>query len=168
MPEISGRAWCAVLAENRPLLQRVAFRILGNTQWAEDLVQDACVKLIESGCGGDIGQPAAYFCQVVRNLALDAHRRAGIEARVFACEEEGLDVAAGGSAESLASSRQELRMVADALAGLPQRTRRAFELHRLGGLTQREIAGELGVSITLVNFMIRDATAHCAAALDRP
>ena len=64
-------------------------------------------------------------------------------------------------------TRQDLRLVADALSTLPERTRRAFELHRLDGLTQRAIADELGVSITLVNFMIRDALTRCAEALSR-
>ena len=41
----------------------------------------------------------------------------------------------------------------------------AFELHRLDGLTQRAITEQLGVSITLVNFMIRDALTRCAQAL---
>ena len=38
------------------------------------------------------------------------------------------------------------------------------ELHRLDGFTQRAIADELGVSTTLVNFMIRDALTRCAQA----
>jgi RNA polymerase sigma-70 factor (ECF subfamily) len=56
-------------------------------------------------------------------------------------------------------------MVSDALATLPERTRRAFELYRLGGLTQREVADELGISTALVNFMIRDALTCCRDAL---
>ena len=55
--------------------------------------------------------------------------------------------------------------LARALAQLPERTRAAFELHRLGGKTQREVAADLGISTTLVNFMIRDAMACCRDAL---
>lgn len=51
--------------------------------------------------------------------------------------------------------------ISQALDSLPARTRRAFELYRLAGLSQREIASELGVSVTLVNFLIRDALASC-------
>lgn len=43
----------------------------------------------------------------------------------------------------------------------PKRTRYAFEMYRLHGVPQKDIAKELGVSPTLVNFMIRDALVHC-------
>ena len=39
--------------------------------------------------------------------------------------------------------------------------RHAFEMYRLHGVPQKDIAKELGVSPTLVNFMIRDALVHC-------
>lgn len=158
--------WYTVFVEHRPQLQRAAFKILGNAEWAQDVVQDTYLKMIEAAHVFEARQPLAYLFQMVRNLAIDAHRRAAVEARVFVGEEDGMDVpASSGTPESVTVSRQDLRIVADALAELPERTRRAFELHRLGGLTQREIAEDLGVSITLVNFMIRDAMTHCAAAL---
>ncbi|MTV36739.1 RNA polymerase factor sigma-70 [Duganella radicis] len=158
--------WSAMFVANQPQLLRAAFKVLGNTAWAQDVVQDSYLKVTEAGHAVEARQPLAYLFQIVRNLAIDAHRRAALEARVFADEEDGLQVPApSGTPESLSVSRQDLRIVADALAALPERTRSAFELHRLGGLTQREIAEQLGVSITLVNFMIRDAMTHCANAL---
>lgn len=160
--------WYAVFAEHRSQLLRAAFKILGNVESAQDVVQDTCLKMIEAGHVFEVKQPLAYLFQMVRNLAIDAHRRSTVEARVFVSEEGGMDVpASSGTPESVTVNREDLRIVAAALAELPERTRRAFELHRLSGLTQREIADELGVSITLVNFMIRDAMNHCAAALRR-
>jgi RNA polymerase sigma-70 factor (ECF subfamily) len=41
----------------------------------------------------------------------------------------------------------------------------AFEMYRIRGMTQKDIAVTLGVSPTLVNFMIRDAMTHCREAL---
>lgn len=158
----------AVFVEHRPQLQRAALKILGNPAHAEDVVQDAYLKVIEAASVFDVKAPVAYLFQMVRNLAIDAHRRAALEARFFVGEEQGADVPGrSGTPESITVSRQDLRLVAEALAALPERTRGAFELHRLGGLTQREIADKLAVSTTLVNFMIRDAMTHCAAALRR-
>jgi RNA polymerase sigma-70 factor (ECF subfamily) len=155
-----------MFAAHRPALQRAAFKVLGNAERAQDVVQDTYVKLSEAGHAFEARQPLAYLFQIVRNLAIDAQRRAALEAQVFADAEQGMEVPTScGTPESLAVSRQDLRIVADALATLPARTRAAFELHRLGGLTQREIAERLGVSVTLVNFMIRDALTLCADAL---
>jgi hypothetical protein len=52
-----------------------------------------------------------------------------------------------------------------ALQELPERTRQAFELHRIDGVPQREIASQMQVSPTLVNFMVRDAHNHCRSKL---
>ena len=60
---------------------------------------------------------------------------------------------------------QALRIVMAALQELPERTRHAFELHRLEGVSQRDIAERLKVSPTLVNFMVRDAHNHCRSKL---
>jgi RNA polymerase sigma-70 factor (ECF subfamily) len=98
----------------------------------------------------------------VRNLAIDRHRRLSMESFFFVEEEEGMQISSSASTpEANVISRETLTLVAKALSALPARTRRAFELHRLDGHTQREVAEELGVSTTLVNFMIRDAMDCC-------
>jgi len=67
----------------------------------------------------------------------------------------------GASPENLNIDHATLQRVADALDELPERTRYAFEMHRLHRVTQKEIARELGVSPTLVDFMVRDAMVYC-------
>ncbi len=47
------------------------------------------------------------------------------------------------SPEQSVISGQHIRLVEKALGDLPQRTRTAFTLYRLNGLTQREIAAQL-------------------------
>ena len=77
-------------------------------------------------------------------------------------EEEGLNVVIqGASPETSHINFSTLEHIADALTELPSRTRYAFEMYRLHGVPQKDIAKELGVSPTLVNFMIRDALVHC-------
>lgn len=156
-----------VFIAHRPQLRHAAMKIIGTQEQADDVVQDAYLKVMEMTAVFDVKQPLAYLFQLVRNLAIDRHRRASLESRFFASEEEGMQVpATAGTPEAVAVSMQQLRLVADALAKLPERTRRAFELYRLGGHTQREVADQLGVSTTLVNFMIRDALTYCRAAIE--
>lgn len=59
-----------------------------------------------------------------------------------------------------------LENIADALTRLAPAHRYAFEMYRLHGMPQKDIAKELGVSPTLVNFMIRDALVHCRKVSD--
>jgi RNA polymerase sigma-70 factor (ECF subfamily) len=93
----------------------------------------------------------------VRHLSIDYHRRRALESRLFAGQEDGQYAVSGSLAEDAAVSHQALALATDALQNMSARTRRAFELHRFEGCTQRDVARELGVSATLVNFMIRDA-----------
>jgi RNA polymerase sigma-70 factor (ECF subfamily) len=151
---------------SRPQLRDAAARILGCRQRAEDVVQDAFLKLADGIEELHVKNTLPYLYQLVRNLAIDRYRRSSFEAQVFSCEEEGLNVGSNAaSPEAHAIHTQQLVLVARALATLPERTRAAFELHRLGGKTQREVAEQLGISTTLVNFMIRDAMQCCRDAL---
>ncbi|WP_343725055.1 RNA polymerase factor sigma-70 [Herbaspirillum huttiense] len=145
----------------RAQLRDAAARILGCRQRAEDVVQDAWFKIAELPEAFSVRHPKAFLSQIVRNLAIDRQRRMTIESFMFAEEEEGTGVICPqATPEDASISRQALGNVVRALSTLPERTLRAFELHRLDGYTQREVAEYLGVSATLVNFMIRDAT-HC-------
>lgn len=151
---------------SRSQLHDAAARILGCRQRAEDVLQDAYVKLADGIEELHIKNPLAYLYQLVRNLAIDRHRRGVFESQVFSPEEDGIHVGAPSSSpEAHAIHTQHLMMVARALGTLPERTRNAFELHRLAGKTQREIAAQLGISTTLVNFMISDAMTCCRDAL---
>ncbi|MCK0745718.1 RNA polymerase factor sigma-70 [Chromohalobacter nigrandesensis] len=154
-----------IFANHRPRLCSLAARILGPDQ-ADDVVQDAYLKISQAHSAFAIKQPLAYACRVVRNLAIDRQRRCQFESTLFRAEEQGAAVAAPtGSPEAIEIDREELVRVAQALDELPERTRRAFELYRMGGHTQRDVAEQLGVSTTLVNFMIRDALSHCRDSL---
>ncbi|MGO7888685.1 sigma factor-like helix-turn-helix DNA-binding protein, partial [Rhizobium ruizarguesonis] len=59
---------------------------------------------------------------------------------------------------------ENLRNVLASLEALPKRTNDAFIRHRLNGVPQKDIEAELGVSRTLVNFMIKEAEEHCHLA----
>ncbi|MCE8024904.1 MULTISPECIES: RNA polymerase factor sigma-70 [Halomonadaceae] len=155
-----------IFVNHRARLCCVAMRILGSADQADDIVQDAYLKISEAQAVFSIRQPIAYASRVVRNLAIDRQRRCLFESALFKEEEQGELVAVpSGSPEAIEIDRQALERVVRALDELPDRTRRAFELYRMGGHTQREVAEQLGVSTTLVNFMIRDALSHCRGCL---
>ena len=158
-----------IFVVHRAQLCQVAAKILGSPDRAEDVVQDAYLKIVEVEAVFAVKQPVAYLFRVVRNLAIDHYRRARLESDVFTVAEEGEHVPSpSATPEAIAISRQQLSSLAEALDQLPERTRQAFELYRMSGHTQREIARMLDVSPTLVNFMIRDALDHCRSALSAP
>ncbi|MFX5710053.1 sigma factor-like helix-turn-helix DNA-binding protein, partial [Acinetobacter baumannii] len=79
--------------------------------------------------------------RIVRNLALDWGRRLSAERRRADGGAILDDIpASAASPEQAACDRDELRIVAAALAELPERTQRVFEMHRLDGRTLQEVA----------------------------
>jgi RNA polymerase sigma-70 factor (ECF subfamily) len=155
-----------VFMEKRTRLIQQATRIIGCQCLAEDVVQETMLKICEGGIEDEVQSPAAYLFRMVRNLAIDCARRRGRETGLGAAEESGGELVSPCPCPEETMARcQALRIVAAALQELPERTRHAFEMHRIEGVSQRDIATELQVSPTLVNFMVRDAHNHCRARL---
>jgi RNA polymerase sigma-70 factor (ECF subfamily) len=151
------------LIYNRANLIKTAARITGCHSRAEDVVQDAYIRV--SSMTSDtlpFNARLNYIFRIVRNLAIDHYRKQSMEQRYFVSDEQNLNAAPQVSnPESINVDRQTLGKVDRALAQLPERTRYAFVMYRVHGKPQKDIAVELGVSPTLVNFMIRDALVHC-------
>ncbi|WP_304057141.1 RNA polymerase factor sigma-70 [Nitrosomonas communis] len=156
----------ALFIANQVQLRRAAYKILGDWERSEDVVQDAYIKISEMPATQKVRQPLAYLFRIVRNLAIDHYRRDAFESELFGTDEEGLHIPAlTGTPETTAINRQHLDLVVEALAKLPERTKRVFELYRVEGYTHRMIADELNISTSLANILIREATSHCRNAL---
>ena len=154
--------------DNRRVLIKTAARITGCRSRAEDVVQDAFFRLQSAPhITSSFKAQLSYLFQIVRNLAIDHYRKQALEQKYSGPEEEGLNVVIHGASPEISHINfRTLENIADALGELPSRTRYAFEMYRLHGVPQKDIARELGVSATLVNFMIRDALVHCREVSD--
>lgn len=165
---MSDSSLVEIYIENRPKLVKFVSGIAGGKAEAEDIVQDAFFRL--SSAPDVILSPQvkmSYLFQIVRNLAIDHFRKQSLINRYSSPEEEGMNVpATTATPEGACIDQATLRTVEEALQELPDRTRYAFEMYRIHGVPQKEIAKELGVSPTLVNFMIRDALLHCKKAMN--
>ena len=163
---LATKALLEAFIAHRGKLVQIARRVVRCPYLAEDVVQDATLKATMLGQNRCVDCPLNFACQVVRNLAIDRERRRMLERSHAAPENLAESVEAPG-ADPVAHLEliDTLRVVAGAIGQLPERTRRVFERHRLNHVPQKTIATELGVSPTLVNFMVRDADEHCRACL---
>lgn len=154
---------------HRNALVDYAATIVGCRAQAEDVVQEAWLRF--NGRSDDavpISQPLGYLYRIVRNLAFDLIRRVASE-RQQANGEDLLDDLSdhGPGPEQQAVSSDELRIVNVALAELPERVRRAFEMHRLEGHTLQHIAATLNISVGLAHQLVHQALCHCADRLEQ-
>jgi len=157
--------------DHRGKLFAVVFRLVGCRQSAEDLVQEAYVRLRRAQASGGITHPQPFMYQTARNLALDHLRRQRFRGGVVRSG-EGLDGAVDipsndPAPDVQAGDRQMVDRLEAALNELSPRRREAFLLHRIHGLRYREIATRLRISESAVEKHIRAALLHCLDRLDR-
>jgi RNA polymerase sigma factor (sigma-70 family) len=99
---------------------------------------------------------------VARNLAIDDVRRDRRIAALRASEAEAENQAdAAPSADRILAAKERLRLLDEALMSLPPKPRQALLLHRVQGLSQAEIAAQLGVSESMVIKYVAQALRHC-------
>lgn len=149
----------ATFVDNRAQLRRLAQSIVRNAETADDILQDAWLRLADGERIREVQRPVSYCCQVVRNLALDHCRRQALEAtyRTYDIEVESLEVPAAATPHKTLCNLGVLQAIECALSKLPERTRRVHELYRIQGLTQRQIAEHMGCALGLVNGLLADA-----------
>ena len=157
---------------HRGALMDYASGILGNRAQAEELVQEAWLRFDHAARQQPIDRPTGYLYRIVRNLALDGRRRLAREGRVVVPGD--FDVAADVSPddapdpEKVALYKDELELVMEAIAELPERTRIALEMHRFGGCKLREIAAFLDISVPLAHVLVAQGVEHCKRRLGWP
>lgn len=159
----SGSPLLDVFYDQRSRLIGLAARITGCRSHAEDIIHEAFMKVDDAGETEQIRSQASYLTRVVRNLSIDHYRRRQFEERLISQDTDSYEapVHHAETPEALVSDQQLLERVSGALADLPERTRYAFEMCRIHGMKQKDIAKALGVSPPLVHAMIREALLHC-------
>jgi RNA polymerase sigma-70 factor (ECF subfamily) len=159
-----------IFLAQRAALIDLAAPITGCRSRAEDVVQEAyfrfCTRDSGAGAREPIANPIGYLFRIVRNLALDWTRRP--TSAPVSLEAEALDrlAAASPTPEDTALFRDELRALGEALDELPERTRNAFIMHRVEGLSLAEVAVRLNVSTVRAHQLVRQAILHGAARLE--
>ncbi len=152
------------MLSHRESLVTQAAPIVGGRPQAEDIVHEVFLRLVRRRDTSAVRHPLAFLHRAVRNLAHDEARRERMVARHSEAQ-IGAALDHAPSAEQCTGEREALRRVQQALTGLPRDCRVAFEMHRLGGHTHREIGQALGISASMVDKHIRRALTACRDAL---
>ena len=149
---------------NRVLVGFLAAR-LQNEHEAQEVAQEAYVKLLQLERTGAVSFLRAYLFRVAENLAVDRLRHRGCQVRHEQIEslEECLD---HSPLENEAAARQELDVLQQALGELPSNCARAFRMHRLEERPQAEVATVLGVTERMVRKYITQALIYTRLRLD--
>jgi len=171
----------SVLETNAPLeevftshaqgLVRFLYRKVKNWEDAEDIAQNAFIRIQRLTQTGELDNPKAYLYQTASNLAIDKIRREKLHNAYI--QSEMLDSNSAVQPvetdtycpERQLRARQQLARVETALQQLPHKCRQAFMLHRVRNMSYNDIAHEMNVSVSSVEKYILQALKHCRKCL---
>ena len=159
-----------VFLDRRPMLLRLLTARLGDVDDAEDALQDLWLKLDGLAAqprSGPIADPAAFLYRMAANHASD-RRIAGRRrvARDDAWHGVQPDETERPDAERELIARDRLRAVQAIIAGMPERMQAALRLFRIEERSQRDIAAELGITVSGVEKLLKRAYLQICACRD--
>jgi RNA polymerase sigma factor (sigma-70 family) len=128
----------------------------------DDVVQDSYLRIWKTKTESPIQSAKAFLFKVARHLAIDLVRRQRVSPLRTVRDLDALSVIEDKpTAADVLSLEEKTRLLADALAALPDRCRTIVVLHKLEGLSQKEVAQRLGLSLRTVEVQVARGVNRC-------
>lgn len=145
-------------------LRRWLIKRLGEAADADDLAQDTFVRIIRAQRPiNEIKQPLAYLATIANSLLINRWRRLAVErayAESLAAQPEQHEL----SPEARHLLLETLTQLDELLHGLPARVREIFLMSQLDGLTYKQIAAKMSLSVDQVQRAMLKAFDRCYAS----
>jgi RNA polymerase sigma-70 factor (ECF subfamily) len=134
----------------------------------DDIIQEMYARIVSQPVLETIKYPRQYAIQTATAIIIDHMRRSRVISIHSAGDLDQLEISApDASPEQQLEFRDEIAEVARSLALLPERTRDVLILRRVEGLSQRETADRMGISIKTVEKHMAQGVAALMALFGR-
>lgn len=146
-----------------PRLYNFALKIITDSGLAKDVVQNVFIRVWENHESFRIDQPEAFLYKMVRNASLNFIRhmkvvdnlKAKVKDQYLGEELYYIDMV--GNEPYLLIENELREKVVEVMNSLPEKCRIVFQLSRMEGLKNQEIADQLGINIKTVEKHITKA-----------
>jgi RNA polymerase sigma-70 factor, ECF subfamily len=147
-----------IFQEHHRIVFRTAYRVTGNAEDAEDVLQTLFLRLLRRECPAALeANPIGYLKRAAVNIALDVLRLR----KRSAPADESIEI--DDRTEDAVEVRQ---LVVSALAELPQKLAEIVVLRHVEGYDNREIAKLIGTSRGAVAVMLFRARARLKKVIE--
>jgi RNA polymerase sigma factor (sigma-70 family) len=117
---------------------------------SDDLIQEAFLRLQVYCRDNAVEQTEAFLVRTALNLSIDQHRRETVAAVVPGALDAMQLIDPSPSPDAVCAARERLNHMRAGLEALSPRQREVFLLNRVEGFSFVQIAGRLGVSMSMV------------------
>ncbi|VVE17498.1 MULTISPECIES: RNA polymerase sigma factor [Pandoraea] len=148
-------------------LKRHLVRSLRSPELAEDALHDTWLRLTRLEDQATVLNPHGFLLRMATNIAINHLRSNSQQASASEIDEilEMPDASPGP--EQTTGARADMAALVRAIERLPQRRRDVLLLVRWEGLSQKEVAARLGVTVSVVEHELRRAQDFCAEQMAR-
>lgn len=159
-----AHAFSTLVARHLPAITGIARRMLRDDAEAEDVAQEAFLRLWRTGASLQIGPAGVkpWLRRVVSNLCIDRLRGAVRQVVVDEVPEQAEDA---GQLAGLVSAEVAAKVDA-ALKALPERQRLALTLFHFEGMSQADVAAAMEISDEAVESLLARARRALKASLE--
>lgn len=128
-----------------------ALKLVKNRDEAEDLVQEAYARLFRLENWDRITNPHAFTMRILHNEAMERFRRADVVAIDRGASLNALEpVDDDPRPDAIFFARREYQHVLKMMDSLPERCREVIRLRRIEGLSPKEVAEKMDISVSTV------------------
>lgn len=134
----------------------------------DDVIQEAYLRVLKVKDSKNLRSPKAFLFATARNLTMDRIRHESIYRKESLTETNSLNVLdmEPDSFETIARD-QELELLTRAVQQLPPRCRQIFTLRKVYGISQKEIARSLGISLNTVSAQLGIGIRKCTEYIEK-
>jgi len=153
----------AAFKAHEAALRRLLARYFKSAADVEDALQETFLRAFAAEIKGPVREPRAFLFTVAKHTALHEIERKSFSATDSMEAHGGVDSLSApdrSGPEHGCETRRQLLEFTQALATLTPRCREVFVLHKVHGLKLKDVARELGISVSAVEKHIATGLLH--------
>lgn len=149
-------------------IYRMAYRLMGNREEAEDVVQEVYLKLWSMRKGLDkYDSIEALSIRITRNLCLDILRRRKTRQNAMDAEKKKWEGIHSETPEDSIENKEENEIVLSLIEALPEPQRSLVHLRHIEGKEYDEIASMVNMNVNAIRVSISRARKQMREILDK-
>lgn len=163
VPGKEGSDVLASFLRHQSFLKRFIRKFLHRQEDVDEVVQESFLKAYATELQRPIEKPKSFLFQIARNEALSRLRKQTSRIVEY-IEEIDASLVAEESApvDEQVEQRRLLGVLCESVAALPPQCRRAFVLRMVYGMSHKEVARSMGISVSTVEKHLALALQRCS------